>query len=63
VGSKAFRDLSGHLAQDGVHGCKMDRDVGMLDRPGVEQRHHQIDRVVLALDVELGCVCQQSQTP
>ena len=59
VGGRAHRmepDALGHFARhpahQRIHRRDMDRDVGMFDRPRIEQRHHQVDGVVLALDVE-----------
>ena len=41
-----------HPAHHRIDRGEVDRDVGMLDGAGIEQRHHQIDVVVRPLDVE-----------
>ena len=63
VGGRAYRvrpdsvgHLPGHRAQPGVDGGELNRDAGVLDRPGVEQRNHQVQAVVLALEVQPGPV-------
>ena len=48
----AVGDFASDAAHDGIHGGHMDRDLGMLDRSRIEQRHHQVDVVVLALHVQ-----------
>ncbi len=63
IGGRADRvrpDSVGHLpgdrAQPGVDGGEVNRDVRMLDRPGIEQGNHQVEAVVLALEVQPGPV-------
>ena len=48
----ALGHFARHPAHHRIHRRDMDRDVGMLDRPRIEQRHHQVDVVVRPRDLE-----------
>jgi hypothetical protein len=52
VWSDAVRHFAGDAAHDPVDRRQVDRDQRVLDRARIEQGHHQVDAVVLALDVE-----------
>src|SRR6516225_3764692 len=49
---QAVGDLASNAAHVWVNRGQVDRDSRMLDRPRVEERHHQTELVVLARKVE-----------
>ncbi len=49
----AVGDLAGHAARPRSHGSDVDRDVGMLDRARAPHRRQQVERPVVAVEVEL----------
>ena len=50
VEANAVGDLAGDGAHVGADRRDVDGDVGVLDRTGIEQRHHQAEVVALALE-------------
>ena len=46
----AVAHLAGHRAHHRVDGSQQHRDVGVVDRSGVEQRDHQVEPVVVVVD-------------
>ena len=56
MGADAVRDLAGDLAHIRVDRGQLDPDVGVLERCRRKQRHHQAQRVVLAVVIELRAV-------
>ena len=54
--SDAVGDLTGNTTHDLVDRSEMDGNVRVVDRARIEQWHHQVDIVMITLDIEFSFV-------